>query len=101
MLQMCDGHSDTQSPNTLPSLSHITQNRQRHKYQKKERHRGFNQAELIAKEIGKITGRKVFPLLQRNKDETVTLLKDIKEKNVILVLLIILQLYISLFLTVL
>ncbi len=35
---------------------------------KRERERGFNQAELIAKEIGKMTNREVVPLLTKTKD---------------------------------
>lgn len=37
-------------------------------YKNKEKDRGFNQAELIAEEIGKITGKKVVPLLKKIKD---------------------------------
>lgn len=37
-------------------------------YKKRERERGFNQAELIAKEIGKMTNREVVPLLTKTKD---------------------------------
>jgi competence protein ComFC len=37
-------------------------------YKKKERERGFNQAELIAKKIGKMTNREVIPLLTKTKD---------------------------------
>lgn len=37
-------------------------------FKKKERQRGFNQAELMAKKIGKMTGRKVLPLLEKVKD---------------------------------
>ena len=35
---------------------------------KKEKQRGFNQAELIAKKVGEITGREVLPLLKKIKD---------------------------------
>jgi ComF family protein len=35
---------------------------------RKEKRRGFNQAELIAREVGKITGRKVLPLLEKTRD---------------------------------
>lgn len=37
-------------------------------YKEKERHRGFNQAELIAKKIGEITERKVIKLLDKVRD---------------------------------
>lgn len=37
-------------------------------FREKERIRGFNQAKLIAKKLGKITGRKVLPLLEKIKD---------------------------------
>lgn len=37
-------------------------------FRKKERQRGFNQAELIAKEVGKTTGREVISLLEKIKD---------------------------------
>ncbi len=37
-------------------------------YKNKERDKGFNQAELIAKEIGKITGKKVVSLLEKIKE---------------------------------
>ena len=37
-------------------------------YKEKERHRGFNQAELIAKEVGEITGKEVVKLLDKVKD---------------------------------
>jgi len=37
-------------------------------FKKKEKRRGFNQAELIAKKVGEITGRKVLPLLEKTKD---------------------------------
>jgi len=37
-------------------------------FKKKEKQRGFNQAELIAKKVGQITGRKVLPLLEKIKD---------------------------------
>src|SRR3989338_10769329 len=35
---------------------------------RKEKHRGFNQAQLIAKEIGKITGKQVVPLLRKTRN---------------------------------
>ena len=37
-------------------------------FKKKERKRGFNQAELIARKLGKMTGRKVLSLLEKVKD---------------------------------
>ena len=37
-------------------------------FKKKEMQRGFNQAELIAKKLGQITGREVLPLLEKIKD---------------------------------
>ncbi len=37
-------------------------------FKKKEKRRGFNQAELIAKKVGEITGREVFPLIEKIKD---------------------------------
>ena len=37
-------------------------------FKKKEKIRGFNQAELIARKLGKITGREVLPLLEKVKD---------------------------------
>ena len=37
-------------------------------FKKKERDRGFNQAELIAKKLGEMTGKKVLPLLEKIKD---------------------------------
>ncbi len=37
-------------------------------YKKRERERGFNQAELIARKIGEITNREVLPLLIKTKD---------------------------------
>ena len=37
-------------------------------YKNKEKDRGFNQAELIAKEIGRITDKKIVPLLQKIKE---------------------------------
>jgi len=37
-------------------------------FKKKEKKRGFNQAELIAKELGKITGLKTVSLLKKIKD---------------------------------
>jgi len=37
-------------------------------FKKKEKRRGFNQAELIAKKVGEITGREVSPLLEKIKD---------------------------------
>ena len=37
-------------------------------YKKKEKQRGFNQAEIIAKKIGEKTNRKVVPLLTKMKD---------------------------------
>ncbi len=37
-------------------------------YKKKEKQRGFNQAEIIARKIGEKTNRKVVPLLTKMKD---------------------------------
>ena len=37
-------------------------------FRKKEMQREFNQAELIAKKVGEITGREVLPLLEKIKD---------------------------------
>ena len=37
-------------------------------FKKKEKQRGFNQAELIARKIGEKTGKKVFSLLEKIKD---------------------------------
>ena len=37
-------------------------------FKKKEKRRGFNQAELIAKKVGEITGREVLALLEKIKD---------------------------------
>lgn len=37
-------------------------------YKKRQRERGFNQAELIAKKVGEITKREVVPLLTKKKD---------------------------------
>ena len=37
-------------------------------YKEKERHRGFNQAELMAKKVGEITERKVMKLLDKVRD---------------------------------
>ncbi len=37
-------------------------------YKKRERERGFNQAELIAKKVGKMTNREVVSLLTKTKD---------------------------------
>lgn len=37
-------------------------------YKKRERQRGFNQAELIAKKVGEKTGRPVMKLLEKTKD---------------------------------
>ena len=37
-------------------------------FRKKEMQRKFNQAELIAKKVGEITGREVLPLLEKIKD---------------------------------
>ena len=37
-------------------------------FKKKEMQRGFNQAELIAKKVGELTGREVLPLLEKIKD---------------------------------
>jgi len=37
-------------------------------FKKKEKQRGFNQAELIAKKVGEKTGREVLPLLEKIKD---------------------------------
>ncbi|MDP2909570.1 MAG: ComF family protein [bacterium] len=55
-------------------------------FKKKEKRRGFNQAELIAKKVGEITGREVLPLLEKikdtpsqtelNKEERMTNVKD-------------------------
>lgn len=49
----------------LPSNTHITYVPM---YKKKEKQRGFNQAELIAKKIGEQTGRPVIKLLEKMKD---------------------------------
>ena len=55
-------------------------------FRKKEIQRKFNQAELIAKKVGEITGREVLPLLEKikdtpsqtelNKEERMTNVKD-------------------------
>ncbi|MBL7142200.1 MAG: ComF family protein [Candidatus Pacebacteria bacterium] len=37
-------------------------------FKKKEKRRGFNQAELIAKKVGEITGREVLSLVEKIKD---------------------------------
>ena len=37
-------------------------------FKKKENQRGFNQAKIIAKKVGEITGSKVLPLLEKIKD---------------------------------
>jgi len=37
-------------------------------FRRKERQRGFNQAELIARKVGQTTGREVLPLLEKIKD---------------------------------
>jgi competence protein ComFC len=37
-------------------------------FKRKERRRGFNQAELIARKVAKKTGREIFPLLEKIKD---------------------------------
>jgi competence protein ComFC len=37
-------------------------------FKKKEKQRGFNQAELIARKVGKITNREVLPLLEKIKN---------------------------------
>jgi len=37
-------------------------------YKKKEKQRGFNQAELIAKKVGKLTNKEIIPLLIKIKD---------------------------------
>ncbi len=37
-------------------------------FKKKEKQRGFNQAELIARKLGEMTGRKALPLLEKIKD---------------------------------
>ncbi len=37
-------------------------------FKKKEKQRGFNQAELIARKVGEITNREVLPLLEKIKD---------------------------------
>ena len=37
-------------------------------FRKKEKQRGFNQAELIARKVGQITGREVLPLIEKIKD---------------------------------
>lgn len=39
-------------------------------YKKKERRRGFNQAELIAKKVGEVTGKPVVRLLEKTKDNS-------------------------------
>ena len=37
-------------------------------FKRKEKRRGFNQAELIARKLGRIMGQKVLPLLEKIKD---------------------------------
>ena len=37
-------------------------------FKKKENQRGFNQAEIIARKVGEMTGSKVLPLLEKIKD---------------------------------
>lgn len=37
-------------------------------FKKKERQRGFNQAEIIARKVGKMTRKEVLPLLEKMKD---------------------------------
>jgi len=37
-------------------------------FKKKEKRRGFNQAEIIARKVGEMTGSKVLPLLEKIKD---------------------------------
>jgi len=37
-------------------------------FKKKEKQRGFNQAELIARKVGEMTNRQVLPLLEKIKD---------------------------------
>lgn len=53
-------------------------------FKKKEKQRGFNQAELIAQKIGKMTERRVVPLLEKIKDvpSQTELNKEEREKNV-------------------
>ncbi|MBI2984271.1 MAG: ComF family protein [Candidatus Kerfeldbacteria bacterium] len=51
---------------------------------RRQRARGFNQSELIARAVGKITGRPLVPVLRRTRDtETQTALSaDERQKNV-------------------
>lgn len=53
-------------------------------FKKKEKQRGFNQAEIIARKIGKIAGKEVIPLLEKIKDtpSQTELNKEEREKNV-------------------
>ena len=53
-------------------------------FRRKEKWRGFNQAELIAKEIGRITGKHVLPLLRktRNTESQTDLDKEQRLQNV-------------------
>lgn len=53
-------------------------------FKKKEKRRGFNQAELIARKVGGITGREVLPLLEKIKDtlSQTELNKEERVKNV-------------------
>jgi len=53
-------------------------------FKKREKQRGFNQAELIAKELGQITNREVVPLLEKIKDtpSQTELNKEERVKNV-------------------
>ncbi len=50
-------------------------------FKRKERTRGFNQAELIAKKLGEITNKKVLPLLEKIKDTSSQTELD-KEKRI-------------------
>ena len=53
-------------------------------FEKKEKRRGFNQAELIAQKLGQITGREVVSLLEKIKDtpSQTELDKEERVKNV-------------------
>ncbi len=49
-------------------------------FKKKEKRKGFNQAELIARKVGEITGREVLPLLEKIKDTPSQTELDKKER---------------------
>lgn len=49
-------------------------------FREKERHRGFNQAELIAKKISEITGKKVVKLLDKVRDDKPQIGLNLKER---------------------